>query len=761
MAGNAPPQNANPIRFSLGIDRFDNAPDQREARDFDAFAQAVLSSRSPSKGVTYFTGPLSMGPHDDPERYKDDNTYRLATHALPRRFMVIDHDGFRDIATFEQIYAELSELRGFGYTTWSHTDQAPRARAVFELSREVTRPEGIRLGRAFDRMIECAYGADAVSSDKSTHQNEQPAYTPGPHSRIFHFSGQPIDVDEFLSKYPDPPLSQTLSTDAGASDAVVPIVGYSRLTRDSLIKVLGLIDCNPEPVWHAVSNALARAYGEEGRDFFTRFSRGEFWGTPYPGFDATEIDAKFNRALREVAMRPDGYGVRHLMRLAGVEPRHLEFETPVGTPVLIDQQTTATISLPVKGPSGRPVQVLENLDAVLRAQGITVRYNQIAKTCEVLVPGLSCVFDEASNTTLTLVTDFALKAGMSASRIQEMLDALASQRPYCPVQTFIESKPWDGVSRFGQFTGQMQVGNAAFAHKLFRKWLIQAVAAAYEPQGIANAGVLTLTGLQGIGKTMILKDLVSGLAGAFLEGQTLNPADKDSVMTAVSHWVVELGEIDSTFRKADLSQLKAFITKTKDALRRPYARKDSVFPRRTVFAGTVNDFEFLHDSTGNRRFWPIDVQSITRDTTIDYQQLWAEVKSWYEAGEKWYLDATDLGLLNQYSEVFMVANAEVELLLSRYQFVGCSVWVEKSMRDICGAIGLSNPTKTQQMRLAAAIRKYNGGQQPRISNGIKLHHVPDVQAASQVAINVSGTSGTSGSSFANFMTDLEEAFVRS
>jgi putative DNA primase/helicase len=74
----------------------------------------------------------------------------------------------------------------------------------------------------------------------------------------------------------------------------------------------------------------------------------------------------------------------------------------------------------------------------------------------------------------------------------------------------------------------------------------------------------------------------------FLEGQTLNPAEKDSVLTAVSHWIVELGELDATFKKADIAQLKAFVTKTSDKVRRPYALKDSSFPRRTVFAGTVN-----------------------------------------------------------------------------------------------------------------------------------------------------------------------------
>ena len=37
-----------------------------------------------------------------------------------------------------------------------------------------------------------------------------------------------------------------------------------------------------------------------------------------------------------------------------------------------------------------------------------------------------------------------------------------------------------------------------------------------------------------------------------MEGATLNPADKDSVKQAVSHWIVELGELESTFKKSDI-----------------------------------------------------------------------------------------------------------------------------------------------------------------------------------------------------------------
>ena len=68
------------------------------------------------------------------------------------------------------------------------------------------------------------------------------------------------------------------------------------------------------------------------------------------------------------------------------------------------------------------------------------------------------------------------------------------------------------------------------------------------------------------------------------------------------------------------------------------------------------------------------------------------------------------------------------------------------MKDICIDISIDKPTKPQTMRLAAAIKKYNGGRLPRESNGLKYHYVPDKYAIMQAKNTTSQTtsSGTSG-----------------
>ena len=94
----------------------------------------------------------------------------------------------------------------------------------------------------------------------------------------------------------------------------------------------------------------------------------------------------------------------------------------------------------------------------------------------------------------------------------------------------------------------------------------------------------------------------------------------------------------------------------------------------------------------------------------------------------------------------MISDRDVEALLNHYPFVGCTIWIEKLMKDICIDINIDKPTRAQAMRLAAAIKKYNGGQRPRMSNGQKYHHVPDKYAIMQAknAIGRTTSSGTSG-----------------
>ena len=239
----------------------------------------------------------------------------------------------------------------------------------------------------------------------------------------------------------------------------------------------------------------------------------------------------------------------------------------------------------------------------------------------------------------------AARWGLSQNAIPKFLDFLAFMNPTNPPLSFLESNTSNAFPNAIEYLVQKAgMTPPDFALIAVRRWLIQACAAADSAsRGISTARaefghVLVLVGAQGVRKTSLLQALMPApLQDYFSAGRTLDLSNKDSQLTAISNWIVELGELDSTFRKSDIAQMKAFLTNQSDQIRRPYAREASKFPRRTVYAATVNYPQFLMDITGNRRFWPVTVTERMEWPSGLAEAIWSEAWRLYVAGGQWWL----------------------------------------------------------------------------------------------------------------------------
>ena len=194
------------------------------------------------------------------------------------------------------------------------------------------------------------------------------------------------------------------------------------------------------------------------------------------------------------------------------------------------------------------------------------------------------------------------------------------------------------------------------------------------------------------------------------------------------NWLIELGELDATFKKSDIAQLKAFIPANRDIIRRPFARKESYYGRRTVFFGSVNKKEFLADDTGNTRFWTIKVTAINYNHTIDMQQVWAEIYQLYESGEPFMMGADEMETVNRNNEEFMSADYHDELAARRFDwselpFIG--QW--KTTTEICHDVGIIHPKQNDLNKMGRAIRNHNGDQDKRGTGGVRLLYVPKLK----------------------------------
>lgn len=375
---------------------------------------------------------------------------------------------------------------------------------------------------------------------------------------------------------------------------------------------------------------------------------------------------------------------------------------------------------------GHPLCTLENLTSLMRQLEITLRYNVISKNVEVLVPGASGSRDNRDNATLATVLSECEKVRMPTRHVPQFLLSLADQNLFNPVMTWVSSRPWDGVSRLEDFYATVVEAEdtpAEMKKLLMRKWLIQAVAAAASPDGIAAQGILTFTGEQNIGKTTWFRRLAPVELDLVKTGLTLDLKSKDSILTALRYWLVELGEVDATFRKSDISALKSFVTQDTDNIRRPYAMSESCYGRRTVFGASVNDEEFLSDPTGNRRFWTIHAVAYQLDHTVDMQQLWAEVYGLWKGGEAFHLDQGQVDRLNTHNAQFAVTSPVFERLAGAFDWEGAKAWDWVTVTQALLAAGIREPKKTDTIDGSIALRKLNGKRR-RKSNGKVLFAVP-------------------------------------
>jgi len=381
---------------------------------------------------------------------------------------------------------------------------------------------------------------------------------------------------------------------------------------------------------------------------------------------------------------------------------------------------------------GKPLAHIDNLKQIIYRLGVTIRYNVISKDDEILIPGKSFSVDNKDNASLAWIISECSRFNFPTPRVPEFLTYLADQNLFNPVATWIESKPWDGEERLATLYNTIYTAHNKdneLKEILMYRWLLSAVAAAFSPTGVAAPGILVIQGDQYLGKTKWFKSLVPEELDLLKEGMMLRPDDKDSVEQACSFWLVELGELDSTFKKSDIAALKAFITNKSDVLRRAYARKKSHYARRTVFFGSVNPKQFLNDPTGNRRFWTIEAREINHSHDIDMQQVWAEVLHHYRKGESYFLTPEEMDLLNEHNEQFTSVDPIVERINTRMAWDDPeSLWEWKTATDILQSIGIDKPTRSDATSVGGHIRRMNGNRSRR-SNGVSLLLCPKLNSA--------------------------------
>lgn len=206
-----------------------------------------------------------------------------------------------------------------------------------------------------------------------------------------------------------------------------------------------------------------------------------------------------------------------------------------------------------------------------------------------------------------------------------------------PLLDILEGLKWDGKPRVEHFLHDiMKAEDSEYTRECSRLIFAGGIHRAYRP-GCKYDDMIVLIGDQGTGKSTITRWLNIDDQW-YQEIKTIN--GKEGIEAIRGVWIGEVSELMAMTRVKEAEAVKAYITSQKDSYRPPYQKNVQTIPRRCVFIGTTNNPQFLTDKTGNRRFYPVRVNSdgyklldnekIVREYIT---QAWAEAVHLYKEGK--------------------------------------------------------------------------------------------------------------------------------
>jgi predicted P-loop ATPase len=244
--------------------------------------------------------------------------------------------------------------------------------------------------------------------------------------------------------------------------------------------------------------------------------------------------------------------------------------------------------------------------------------------------------------------------GLTTGKLEKALSVIYERHKFHPVRDYLDTLSWDEQERVDTlFIDYMGAEDNEYTRAVARKMLVAAVARVMRP-GIKFDNMAVTVGPQGIGKS----SLFARLGRHWFSDSFTTMQGKEAYEQLQGVWIIEVAEL-SGMKKQEVETVKHYVSKCEDRFRVAYGKRIENFPRQCIFFGSTNKADFLRDSTGNRRFWPIRTGNPKKDlftelTKTEVDQIWAEAVVLYEQGEPLYLpkelEAIAMEVQEQHSE---------------------------------------------------------------------------------------------------------------
>jgi hypothetical protein len=325
-----------------------------------------------------------------------------------------------------------------------------------------------------------------------------------------------------------------------------------------------------------------------------------------------------------------------------------------------------------------PVANQHNVRVALSKLGVRLRHDQFADRLLIEgLPGHGPTLQDEAVTTLWLRTDSQFGFRPAKDFFGDVVADEARSQGWHPVKEYLDGLEWDGTPRVNDWLSTYGGAEASnYTRAVGALVLIAAVRRVREP-GCKFDEVLVLKSEQGKGKSTAVRELLPN--GEWFSDDLPIGAEAQAIIERTQgKWIIEAAELKGIRRRGE-DVVKAFLSRSADKARMAYGRIAKEALRQFIIIGTTNDQKFLHDTTGNRRWWPVEVERFDLDgLRRDRDQLWAEAAHREAAGESIRLDPALYAVAAEHQE----ANRVEDPLMDRL----CKALCDKHGMELAGKI---------------------------------------------------------------------------
>jgi hypothetical protein len=349
-----------------------------------------------------------------------------------------------------------------------------------------------------------------------------------------------------------------------------------------------------------------------------------------------------------------------------------------------------------------------NICVALLKLGVTLRYDKFADRMLINgLPDFGPALEDAALDRLWLILDRRFRFRPTKDLLRTVASDVARLNGFHPVMDYLDNLHWDGVKRIDKWL--IDYGSAEdseYSRAVSALMLVAAVRRVRSPGCKFDEMVVIENEDQGTDKSTMLATLAVR-DDWFSDDLPLHISGKQVVESLRGRWVVEAAEL-SGMKRADVEHLKAFLSRQIDRARMAYGHFVTEVPRQCIIVGTTNAVEYLKDTSGNRRFWPVrvkkfDIAALRRDR----DQLWAEAAEREAANASIRLDPKLWPSAEKEQEQRLTRDPWCDMLQSalgemKGKISSVSVW---EILDVRGG----QRTQDQNRRLSDAMRQLGWG----------------------------------------------------